>query len=87
MKPHKYELINVAFTTFALACVAWRFCRAGRTSGVALALARLYYLERPTKTAMLRRLPLLRFIPHSLLKFASHLRLANLKNNPLFRPV
>ena len=70
-----------------LACVAWRFCRAGRRSGVATknsrearenerrsreknknkllplqsprgfsALARLYYLVRPTKTAMLRRL-------------------------------
>ena len=71
-----------------LACVAWRFCRAGRRSGVAAkfarearqnerrsreknknlkllppqslrgfsALARLYYLARPTKTAMLRRL-------------------------------
>ena len=44
-----------------LACVAWRFCRAGRTSGEAAqsprgfsALARLYYLA--TKTAMLRRL-------------------------------
>ena len=70
----------------ALACVAWRFCRAGRTSGEAAkfarearenerqsrekkllppqsprgfcALARLYYLARPTKTAMLRRLAL-----------------------------
>ena len=55
-----------------LACVAWRFCRAGRTSSEAAkknkkplppqsprgfsALARLYYLARPTKTAMLRRL-------------------------------
>ena len=71
-----------------LACVAWRFCRAGRRSGVATknsrakrartsgeaarkiktkllplptphgfsALARLYYLVRPIKTAMLRRL-------------------------------
>ena len=67
-----------------LACVAWRFCRAGRRSSVAAkfarearenerrsrekkllppqsprgfsALARLYYLARPTKTAMLRRL-------------------------------
>ena len=48
-----------------IACVAWRFCRAGRRSGVAAppqsargfsALARLYYLTRPTKTAMLRRL-------------------------------
>ena len=51
-----------------LACVVWRFCRAGRTSGQAArllppqsprgfsALARLYYLARPTKTAMLRRL-------------------------------
>ena len=57
-----------------LACVAWRFCWAGRRSGVAArkiscfkllppqsprgfsALARLYYLARPTKTAMLRRL-------------------------------
>ena len=71
-----------------VACVAWRFCRAGRRSGVApkfarearenerrsreknksfkllppqsprgfSALARLYYLARPTKTAMLRRL-------------------------------
>ena len=67
-----------------LAYVAWRFCRAGRTSGQAAkfacearenerrsrekkllppqsprgfsALARLYYLARPTKTAMLRRL-------------------------------
>ena len=67
-----------------LACVAWRFCRAGRRSRVAAkfarearenerrsreknkllpppprgfsALARLYYLARPTKTAMLRRL-------------------------------
>ena len=55
------------------ACVAWRFCRAGRTSGEAVrkiktkllppqsprgfsALARLYYLARPTKTAMLPRL-------------------------------
>ena len=57
-----------------LACVAWRFCRAGGTSGEAArkifkwllpqspcgfsALARLYYLARPTKTAMLRRLAL-----------------------------
>ena len=54
---------------FPLACVAWRFCRAGRRSGVAArkllppqsprgfsALACLYYLARPTKTAMLRRL-------------------------------
>ena len=55
-----------------VACVAWRFCWAGRRSGVAArkikllppqsprgfsALARLYYLARPTKTAMLRRLP------------------------------
>ena len=60
----------------AIACVAWRFCRAGRRSGVAgkfarearenerrsqsplgfSALARLYYLARPTKTAMLRKL-------------------------------
>ena len=69
----------------SVACVAWRFCRAGRRSGVAAkfarearenerrsreknkllppqsprgfsALARLYYLVRPTKTAMLRRL-------------------------------
>ena len=65
-----------------VACVAWRFCRAGRTSGEAAtfarenerqsreknknlnllevrgfsALALLYYLARPTKTAMLRRL-------------------------------
>ena len=57
-----------------LACVAWRFCWAGRRSGVTArkisffkllppqsprgfsALARLYYLARPTKTAMLRRL-------------------------------
>ena len=78
-----------------VACVAWRFCRAGRTSGEAArkiktacpdspppsthfdiplttclvfkllppqsprgfsALARLYYLARPAKTAMLRRL-------------------------------
>ena len=69
-----------------LVCVAWRFCRAGCTSGEAAgreirpearenerrrcvkkllppqsprgfsALARLYYLARPTKTAMLRRL-------------------------------
>ena len=70
-----------------IACVAWRFCRAGRTSGVAAkfvrevrenerlsreknknqvlppqslrgfcALACLYYLARPTTTAMLRRL-------------------------------
>ena len=69
-----------------LVCVAWRFCRARRTSGEAVgreirreargnerrscvkkllppqsprgfsALTRLYYLERPTKTAMLRRL-------------------------------
>ena len=38
-----------------IACVAWRFCWAGRRSGVA-ALARLYYLARPTKTAMPRRL-------------------------------
>ena len=53
--------------TETLACVAWRFCRAGRTSGEAAgreiraqsgfsALARLYYVARPTKTAMLRRL-------------------------------
>ena len=38
-----------------IACVAWRFCQAGRRSGVA-ALARLYYLARPTKIAMPRRL-------------------------------
>ena len=57
------------YTVNILACVAWRFCRAGRRSGVAArkllppksprsfsALARLYYLARPTKTAMLRRL-------------------------------
>ena len=73
------------FSLFNLACVAWRFCRAERRSGVAAkfarearenerrsreknkllppqsprgfsALARLYYLVRPTKTAMLRRL-------------------------------
>ena len=76
------SLINRATDT--IACVAWRFCRAGRTSGVVAkfarearenerrsrekkllppqsprgfsALARLYYLARPTKTAMLRRL-------------------------------
>ena len=71
-----------AFARKFLACVAWRFYRAGRRSGVAAkfarearenerrslkllppqsprgfsALARLYYLARPTKTAMLRRL-------------------------------
>ena len=55
-----------------IACVAWRFCWAGRRSGIAArkiktllppqsprgfsALARLYYLARPTKTATLRRL-------------------------------
>ena len=57
-----------------VACIAWRFCRAGRTSGEAAgreirarerapqspggfsALARLYYLARPTKTATLRKL-------------------------------
>ena len=69
-----------------VACVAWRFCRAGRRGGVSTknsrakrartsgeaarkikllplqsprgfsALARLYHLVRPTKTAMLRRL-------------------------------
>ena len=53
-----------------LACVAWRFCRAGRkiktkfkfkllppqSSRGFSVLARLYYLARPTKTAMLRRL-------------------------------
>ena len=71
-----------------LACVAWRFCRAGHTAKPRaakfarearenerrsreknknkllppqsprgfFALARLYYLARPTKTAMLRRL-------------------------------
>ena len=61
-------------TDTEIACAAWRFCRAGRRSGVAervaakfkllppqsprgfSALARLYYLVRPTKTAMLRRL-------------------------------
>ena len=72
-------------TKWIIARVAWRFCRAGRRSGVAAkfaheasenerrsreknkllppqsprgfsALARLYYLARPTKTAMLRRL-------------------------------
>ena len=72
---------------YEIACVAWRFSRAGRTSGEVedreicakqartrgevarkikllppqsprgfSALARLYYLARPTKTAMLRRL-------------------------------
>ena len=71
-----------------LACVAWRFCRAGRRSGVAAkfgreaarkscfrpkllppqsprgfsALARLHYLARPTKTAMLRRLDVIQSI-------------------------
>ena len=55
-------------------CVPWRFCRAGRTSGEAArkikllqpqtprgfsALALLYYLARPTITAMLRRLSIL----------------------------
>ena len=57
-----------------VACIAWQFCRAGRTSGEAAgreirardrapqsprgfsALARLYHLARPTKTATLRRL-------------------------------
>ena len=71
-----------------VACVAWRFCRAGRRGGVSTknsrakrartsgeaarkmlplqsprgfsALARLYHLVRPTKTAMLRRLILRR---------------------------
>ena len=53
---------------FGLAFVAWRFCRGGRTSGEApkllqpqaprgfSALAFLYYLAHPTKTALLRRL-------------------------------
>ena len=71
-----------------IACVAWRFCRAGRRSGVAAkfgreaarkscfrpkllppqsprgfsALARLHYLARPTKTAMLRRLDVIQSI-------------------------
>ena len=64
------HLTSFSAVTF-IACVAWRFCRAGRTSGEAArkikllppqsprgfsALARLYYLARPTKTAMLRRL-------------------------------
>ena len=57
-----------------VACVPWRFCRTGRTSGEAArkikllqpqtprgfsALALLYYLARPTITAMLRRLSIL----------------------------
>ena len=79
---------------FLLACVAWRFCRAGRRarSGVAAkfgrearenerrsrekllppqsprgfsALARLYYVARPTKTAMLRRLSEVHIVKHS----------------------
>ena len=52
-----------------VACVAWRFCRARRTSGEAAKSARgrcvnewqallYYYLTRPTKTAILRRLVL-----------------------------
>ena len=50
-----------------IACVAWRFCRARRASGEAARSARgapfnegqallYYYLTRPTKTAILRRL-------------------------------
>ena len=52
-----------------VACVAWRFCRARRTSGEAAKSAHggrvnegqallYYYLTRLTKTAMLRRLVL-----------------------------
>ena len=45
-----------------LACVAWRFCPAGlkllplQSPRGFSALVRLYYLVRPTKIAMLRRL-------------------------------
>ena len=60
---HRSPELYSFFAGLVLACVAWRFCRAGRRSGVAAkfalgfsALARLYYLARPTKTAMLRRL-------------------------------
>ena len=64
--------------TETLACVAWRFCGAGRTSGEAAgreiraqsgfsALARLYYLARPTKTATLRRLE--KHIRHMMIHF------------------
>ena len=72
-----FSILHVCMHFFiayqAIACVAWRFCRAGRRSGGRSreknkkllppqsprgfsALARLYYLARPTKTAMLRRL-------------------------------
>ena len=95
-------LSPVRFAHSWVACVAWRFCRAGRRSGVAAkfarearenerrsreknknkllppqsprgfsALARLYYLARPTKTAMLRRLTRERYFQHSKIKFVS----------------
>ena len=101
--------------TCVLACVAWRFCRAGRRSGVAAkfarearenerrsreknkflppqsprgfsALARLYYLARPAKTAMLRRLLVCGFLVavciftyiYTILKYA---QIFILKNN------
>ena len=83
-KKKKKKIAWSQVTLLSVACVAWRFCRSGRRSGVAAkfarearenerrsrekkllppqsprglsALARLYYLARPTKTAMLRRL-------------------------------
>ena len=80
--PCEQSFLSGMLFTLYVACVAWRFCRAGHRSGVAAkfarearenerrspeknknqsprgfsALARLYYLARPTKTAMLRRL-------------------------------
>ena len=69
MKSAKHK--KKSHLVYELACVAWRFCRAGRTSSKAArkikksknqsprgfsALARLYYLARSTKTTMLRRL-------------------------------
>ena len=87
-------LSPVRFAHSWVACVAWRFCRAGRRSGVAAKFAReareknfqvapapissrflcpprLYYLARPTKTAMLRRLTRERYFQHSKIKFVS----------------
>ena len=78
---------TLSYPAARVACIAWRFCRAGRTSGEAMgreirarerapqsprgfsALARLYYLARPTKTATLRRL-----VPEVFLENFTHVR-------------
>ena len=67
-RPTRCACRNIECTSIrvCLACVAWRFCvvllgaqlTEGRGSSRPrlLARARLYYLTRPTETAMLRRL-------------------------------